>query len=371
MMIDLAKELIAARSTPEAGEWAAAEVLADYFGQRGIACHVDRWDPNRANVTAHVKSSGRRPALYFVCHLDVVSPGEEPWRHDPFKAHEDNGQLYGRGTVDMKGGTAAAAVAIAETLAEGVELRGDIFFAATAAEETDSAGVIRLMEQAESLPQAAGVIIPEPTDFAVVTAHRGLFWLEITTKGKAVHSSMPQRGVNAILAMKQIIDALEHFEIDCRPHPTLGPCSLSINTIAGGEAMNIVPDHCGLGIDIRTLPGQNHDALLCDIERHLTGLKAQDRQVDATVTVYRSVEALETDAGCPFVQTFCSAVDVDLTNAIGFTTDGPHLTPLGAPIVIYGPGQPGQCHQVNEHIAIADLHRATDVFKKVIRAFLT
>lgn len=371
MMIDLVKQLIAARSTPEVGERTAAEVMAAYFERHGIACQVDRWDRNRANVVAHVKSSGRRPALYFVCHLDVVSPGEEPWHHDPFEAHEANGQLYGRGTVDMKGGTAAAAVAIAETLAEGVELQGDVFFAATAAEETDSAGIIRLMEQAESLPPAAGIIIPEPTDFAVVTAHRGLFWLEITTKGKAVHSSMPQRGVNAILAMKQVIDALEHYEIACPPHPTLGACSLSVNTITGGEAMNIVPDQCCLGVDIRTLPGQNHDALLCDIERHLAPLMAQDRQVNATIAVDRSVGALETDADCPFVKTFCSAVDVDLTNAIGFTTDGPHLISLGAPIVIYGPGQPGQCHQVNEHIALADLQQATDVFKKVIRTFLT
>jgi len=371
MTKDLLKQLVQARSTPQAGELAAAEVIAAHFADHGVDCQLDRWENNRANVVAHVKSTGERPALYFVCHLDVVSPGEEPWHHDPFEAHEANGKIYGRGTADMKGGTAAAVGAICETLKAGVELKGDILFAATAGEETDSVGIIRLMQNAAALPPAAGVIIPEPTDLAVVTAHRGLLWLEITTKGKAVHSSMPERGVNAIMAMNQVLDALEGYEITYAPHPMLGACSLSVNMIAGGEAMNIVPEQCVMGVDIRTLPGQNHGAILSDIEQLLAQLRAENRRFDGTLSVDRSVEALETDAECPFVQTFCSAVDVDLVNAVGFTTDAPHLASLGAPIIIYGPGKSSQCHQVNEHLAVDDLQQATDVFKGVIRTFLT
>lgn len=369
-MKDLLKQLIRAKSTPEAGELAAAEVIAAYFARHGVECQVDRWGDHRANVVAHIKSSGERPALFFICHLDVVSPGEEPWHHGPFDAHEADGNIYGRGTVDMKGGTASAVAAICETLDSGVELQGDVFFAATAGEETDSAGIVRLMQSAESLPTPAGVIIPEPTDFAVITAHRGLLWLEITTRGKAVHSSMPQRGVNAIMSMKLALDALERHKVTCDRHPTLGECSLSVNMIAGGEALNIVPDQCSIGVDIRTLPGQNHDAILWDIEQLLVTLRRENRQFDGALSVDRSVEAMETDADCPFVKTFCSAVDVDMTNAIGFTTDAPHLLSLGAPIVIYGPGKPSQCHQVNEHIAVADLQQGTDVFKQVIRTLL-
>ena len=370
-MTDLLKRLIRARSTPEVGELAAAEVIAAHFTRHGIASQVDRWGDNRANVVAHIQSSGTRPALFFVCHLDVVSPGEEPWSHGPFDAHEVDGKIYGRGAVDMKGGTVAAVAAICETLACGTELEGDIFFAATAGEETHSEGILRLMQNAESLPTAAGVIVPEPTDLAVVTAHRGLLWLQITTKGKAVHSSMPHRGVNAIIAMKQLLNALERYEIACDPHPTLGKCSLSVNTITGGEAMNIIPDRSVIGVDIRTLPGQNHDAILYDIERLLAKLRTENPRFEATLSIDRSVEAIETDSDCPFVETFCSVANVDLTNAIGFATDAPHVAKLGAPIVIYGPGQPGQCHQVNEHITVADLQQATDVFKRTIRTFLT
>lgn len=369
-MKDLLKRLIQAQSTPDVGELAAAEVIAAHLLRCGIDSQVDCWDDSRANVTAHIKSSGERPALFFVCHLDVVSPGEEPWHHGPFEAREVDGKIYGRGAVDMKGGTTAVIAAICETLTSGVDLKGDIFFAATAGEETYSEGVIRLMQSGLSLPTPAGIVIPEPTDFAVITAHRGLLWLEIATRGKAVHSSMPKRGINAITSMKQVLDALERYEIACEPHPLLGECSLSVNTITGGQGRNIVPDHCCISVDIRTLPGQNHDAIRCDIERLLAQLRAENAQFDSSLSVDRSVGALETDPDCPFVRTFCSAADVDLTNAIGFTTDAPHLAALGAPIVIYGPGKPSQCHQVNEHISVADLRQGVDIFKRVIATFL-
>lgn len=370
-MKDLLQQLIRARSTVDTGEQAAAEVIANHFQRHGVACRIDSWGPNRANVIARVPSAGKRPGLLFVCHLDVVGPGEDPWTYPAFEGREVNGKVYGRGAVDMKGGIAAAIGAICEVAASGVELQGDIVFAATAGEETDSAGVQRFAADLSRLTKPAGVIIPEPTDLAVITAHRGLFWLEITTRGKAVHSSMPQRGINAIVSMRRVIEELERYEVDFPPHPELGKCSVSINTIRGGEAMNIVPDRCAIGVDVRTLPGQNTDAIRYDVERMLARLTAEVPRFEATLSVVRCAGAMETDPDCEFVQGFCSAVDVDQTNAIGFTTDAPHLAPLGAPIVIYGPGKPNQCHQVDEHITVADLEAGQACFKAVLLRFLT
>jgi len=398
-MKDLLKQLIQADSTSDKGESAAAEVIADRFERHGIDCRVDRWDANRANVIAQVKSAGKRPALLFVCHLDVVGPGQEPWEHPPFDAREEKNRIYGRGTTDMKGGIASVVAAMCDVVDAQTDLQGDILFAATAGEETDSAGVVRLVQQMGAGPHTyptdsgqpqgvgdpqriisrlgnlapawAGIIIPEPTDFAVVTAHRGLFWLKITTRGKAVHSSMPERGVNAIGSMKRVLDELEHYRIPFESHPLLGECSMSINTISGGEVMNMVPDRCTLGVDIRTLPGQDHDALRYDFERILAKLKAGTPQFDGDLVVERAVKALETDPDCEFVKKLCSAVGVDLTNVVGFTTDAPHLTPLGAPIVIYGPGKPKRCHQVDEYLEIADLRKGADLFKNIILTFLT
>ncbi len=398
-MKDLLKQLVQADSTSDKGESAVAEVIAGRFERHGVDCWIDRWDANRANIMAQVKSAGRRPALLFVCHLDVVGPGKERWEHPPFGASEENGRIYGRGTTDMKAGIASVVAAICDVADAQADLQGDIIFAATAGEETDSAGVVRLVQQMRAnsdarladtgqpqgigdpkrvpgrsgplVPALAGVIIPEPTDFSVVTAHRGLFWLKITTRGKAVHSSMPERGVNAIGLMKRVLDELEHYRIPVGPHPLLGECSMSVNTISGGEAMNMVPDRCTLGVDIRTLPGQDHKTLRYDFERMLAKLKAGTPPFDGDLVVERAVPALETDPACEFVKRMCTAVGVNLTNAVGFTTDAPHLTPLGAPIVIYGPGKPKMCHQVDEYMDIADLHRAAGLFKNIIRTFLT
>lgn len=369
-MKDLLKQLIRADSTADKGEMAAAEVIADYFKGHGIDCHIDRWDGNRANVVAQVKTSHERAGLLFLCHLDVVGPGEDTWDHPPFEAVEERGRVYGRGAVDMKGGIAAVVAAICKVVDSRAALQGDIVFAATAGEETDSSGVQRFMQHPDRVPELAGVVVPEPTDLSVVTAHRGLFWLKITTKGKAAHSSMPERGVNAITSMRRVLDALERYRIPFEPHPLLGNSSLSVNTIDGGEAMNIIPDRCTIGVDIRTLPGQDHETLRYDIERILSQLKTTVPQFDAELVVERSAKAMETDPECDFVKRFCSAVEVDLANAIGFTTDAPHVVPLGAPIVIYGPGKPKLCHQADEYIDAADLARAADLFENVIRTFL-
>ena len=398
-MKDLLKQLVQADSTSDKGESAAAAVIADRFERHGVDCRIDRWDTNRANIMAQVKSAGPRPALLFVCHLDVVGPGKERWEYPPFGASEENGRIYGRGTTDMKAGIASVVAAICDLAGARADLKGDILFAATAGEETDSAGVVRFVQQMRAnsdarladtgqpqgigdpkrvpgrsdslVPALAGIIIPEPTDFAVVTAHRGLLWLKITTRGKAVHSSTPERGVNAIGSMKHVLDELEHYQIPFERHPLLGECSMSINTISGGEAMNMVPDRCTLGVDIRTLPGQDHDALRHDFERMLAKLQAGTPQFDADLVVERTVKAMETNPECEFVRRLCTAVGVNLTNAVGFTTDAPHLAPLGAPIVIYGPGQPKMCHQVDEYIDLADVRAGVDCFKKAILAFCT
>ena len=369
-MKELLKELIQAESTAESGEVAAANVVAARFRRSGVDARVDIWDDKRANVVAHVRSTSRRPALLFVCHLDVVGPGEAKWSHPPFAAVETGGRVFGRGAADMKGGLAAAATAICEVVESGIALAGDIVFLGAAGEETDSAGASRFIDQKDWLPELAGIVVPEPTDFAVVTAHRGLLWLQIATKGKAAHSSTPELGINAIGSMKRVLDNLENYRINAKPHRLLGQCSMSINTISGGKALNIVPDECAIGIDIRTLPGQNHEEIIGDLKAILDGLRAGDPKFDADIAMVRESGALETASRCEFVSKFLDVVGAGETKAVGFTTDGPQFVSLGAPIVIFGPGNPGFCHKADEYIDISDVEKAVGHYKDIILRFL-
>ncbi len=369
-MKEFLQKLIRADSTPDKGEFEAANVIADYFEANAIEAEVDCWSGNRANVTAWLKSTGEKPPLIFACHLDVVGPGEEKWEHPPFSGLEIGKTIYGRGSTDMKGGTVAAARALADIHASQTPLKGDIIFTATAGEETDSSGAERFVQQYPG-PAPAGVVIPEPTDFDIVAAHRGMFWLEITTLGKAAHSSTPHLGVNALSAMKKVLDALEKYRIPFEPSPLLGDCSVSINRIHAGEAMNVVPDKCTLGIDIRTVPGQDHDAIEKDIVDLCRKVKEEDPQFSASVEVLRSVGSLQTDPDNDFVTRLCKAVRQPATKAVGFTTDGPHFSKLGGPVLVFGPGKSHRCHKPNECIETADLQKALDLYKDIIAEFLT
>jgi succinyl-diaminopimelate desuccinylase len=216
-----------------------------------------------------------------------------------------------------------------------------------------------------------GIVLPEPTDFEVVTAHRGMLWLEVTTKGKTAHGSTPQLGVNAISSMRRLLDELEAYRFSSQPHELLGTCSMSINTIEAGKAINVVPDRCTARIDIRTLPQQNHEDIIEDFRAIFSKLKAKDPDFEADVEVVRSVKALLTDTNCDFIRDFCSVVESDGPIAVGFTTDGPHFAPLDTPVVIFGPGKSDLCHKPDEYIDITDVERGADYFEKVILKFLT
>lgn len=370
-MKELLKALIKVESTADKGELAAAKVISSEFARVGIDSGIDIWDSNRANIVARVASDGSRPGLLFACHLDVVESGEMAWKHPPFEALETNGRIYGRGAVDMKGGTAAVVWAIKRIVESGTRLHGDIVFLGSAGEEVDSCGAIRFAADQRGLGELAGVVIPEPTYFDVVSAHRGMLWLQVTTKGKAAHSSRPELGVNAINSMRLLLDELDKYEIPARPHELLGNCSMSINTITGGKAPNVVPDRCSIRIDIRTLPGQNCQRIVDDFEGIFARLKSSNPQFNAEVSVMRTVDALETDCDCDFVRDFCSCVGTGQTKPVSFATDGPHFVSFGAPVLIFGPGKPRLCHKPDEYIDIRDLEKAVEHYHNIITRFLT
>ena len=370
-MKKLLRQLVQAQTTADKGELAAAEIISAELGRFGIESHIDSWDKTRANIIAHIQSSGRKGALLFASHLDVVPAGEVNWSKPAFAAVESDGRIYGRGSADMKGGIAAIVTAIGEIVESGTKLQGDIIFFGAAGEETDSCGTRRFVRESGKLPEIAGAVITEPTNFEIITAHRGMLWLKVETFGKAAHSSTPHLGVNAINSMRAVLNDLDNYKIPFERHELLGECSMSINTIAGGEAMNIVPDKCKIQIDIRTVPGQNEQDIIDDLQKIFAKLKQKNPQFHAAVSIIRKVGALETDADCDFVKDFCSAVDNNETTAVGFTTDGPFFASLSVPVVIFGPGQPHLAHKPDEYIDIGNLKKGVEYYKNIISKFLT
>ncbi|MHC4762888.1 MAG: M20 family metallopeptidase [Planctomycetota bacterium] len=367
-MRTLLKRLVQSDTSSEKGELAAAEIITEELSKSAIACRIDQWDGNRANITARIRSGGSKGILLFACHLDVVPPGEGQWRKPPFSGIEGDGKIFGRGSADMKGGITAAVTAIKELVDSKAKLDGDIIFFAGAGEETDSCGIKRFIcNHGGQLGDTIGVVIPEPTDFEVVTAHWGMLWLEVRTAGKTAHGSSPELGVNAITSMKSVLEELEAYKVDGLPEG----CSLSVNNIAGGKAINVVPDACSIGIDIRTMIGQSHEGIINDFKDIFARLKQEDSLFEAEVSVVRDVGPLKTDENCDFVRGFCSSVGIKETKTVGFCTDGSFLAALKVPVVIFGPGKPELCHKPDEYIDIADVEKAVDCYKTIILRFLS
>jgi len=370
-MKELLKRLIRADSTLEKGELGAASIVADELARSGIESELTEWGSNRANVTARVKGTGEVPALLFVCHLDVVPIGEGEWKHDPFRATETDGKIHGRGSCDMKGGMTAAIAAIRRAVDSQRELKGDVILACTAGEEVDSCGAMKFLEQYGcELGDLAGVIVPEPTALDVVTAHRGQLWVRITTRGKTAHGSAPHLGINAIDHMSLLLNELRRYTVSEETHPILGTCTLSVDTIHGGKAINVVPDECSIEADIRLLPGVSHEKILSDLKGMLAGLRTRDPQFEGEIAVLRRLEALETDPNSDFAKGICSLLATEQTRAVPYATDGAHFAPLGSPVVILGPGDEKLCHQPDEYIEISQVQRAAAAYEQIILRFL-
>jgi succinyl-diaminopimelate desuccinylase len=369
-MISTLKRLIAAKSTLEVGEISAAHVVAEAARHGGIECHVDNWGGNRANFLGRLRSTGERPAILFLAHLDVVGADEKAWKTPPFEGVEQGGRIYGRGAVDMKGGIVAIVEAMRRVAATNARLKGDVYLAGVGGEETDSAGIERFVSHIADLGKLSGVVVCEPTGLKMVTAHRGMLWVKITTFGKCAHGSMPHLGINAIESMLAVLERVQKMDAGPVKHPRLGSGTISINRIQAGTATNIIPDSCSAEVDVRVVPSQTTAATFERFKQLLSEMESGSPRFRAKLDILKRAEALETDDTCDFVRQLCKATGIADTMTVGFTTDGPWLAPLGVPITVFGPGDPELCHKADEYIEVNEMEKAATHYQSIIMNLL-
>jgi acetylornithine deacetylase/succinyl-diaminopimelate desuccinylase-like protein len=216
-------------------------------------------------------NNGDGPCFAFNSHMDTVPAGGD-WRSDPFCLTERDGKLFGRGACDAKGPVVAMAEA-GRLLASQRDLwHGTLVFMFVADEEIDGGGSRALAKQQ---PRPDLIVVGEPTNNAVYTAHKGCLRPLIRAKGKAAHSGRPELGVNAILAAGHLTSIFDERDRELRTqtHRLVGHASLTVTRIAGGIADNVVPDNCELVLDRRLLPGETLDAALDELNAMLTRAK--------------------------------------------------------------------------------------------------
>src|SRR6266852_5002967 len=189
----------------------AGALLQDW----GFKVDYFEYEEKRTSIVARAGGSDKKSPLCLTGHLDVVPLGSRAWTKHPFAGETDGDRLYGRGSSDMKAGIAAILLALkglSKTL-------------------TNTPGIIAVLTAAEE----GGCI-------------------------GSYHLAQPQLGVNAIYEASRAILKMEKFDFGVPAHAVMGKPTLNVGTIEGGNAVNSVPDAASVGVDIRTVPGMDHQA---------------------------------------------------------------------------------------------------------------
>jgi acetylornithine deacetylase len=333
-------------------------LLVETLGAHGVEATVDD-----AGNTVATRGAGD-PHLVLNTHVDTVSP------HVPYE--REAGVIRGRGSCDAKGPLAALVAAFLAF--DPAEIGGRVTLAVTPDEEVLSTGAAALDLDGDMH------VVGEPTGLDVCNAAKGRFQGTITLSGVSAHAAEPETGVNAVAAAEEALAALETFDADRDPHPTLGPATLTPTTIEGGASTNQVPAECRIVVDRRTIPPETADGFREALEAHLRAAVPDDVGVRFDLT----------DRETPFLEAFDTADDHRLVRTLSATaaatregagrirpftaaTEASYFAP--APTVVFGPGvladgDGAVAHAEREYVRTADVRDAAEALIAAIRELL-
>ena len=259
------------------GESAMVEYISEFFRNAGMGCETREVLPGRSNLIGTLEGRNPERVLLFECHLDTASVGV--MTIPPFEPHIRDGLLYGRGSCDTKAGGVAMIHAMKRLKESGQIPPCTIQFAGAVDEEYLFRGALSLAATVKS----EAVVVAEPTDLAVIRAHKGLARFRIRVEGVAAHSSKPHLGINAIVKMARLITDIEREILPSlrrKDHPLTGGPTLNIGVIHGGAQVNFVPHECVVEVDRRTIPGESPQETLAEFEEALERARAADPEVE-------------------------------------------------------------------------------------------
>ena len=393
-LIEVAAALVRINSVwdPEVGtsEQPAAEMVARWAEQEGFHVSLEPVAPGRPNVVIRWPFEAGSRTLMFEGHTDVVTPGDvADWTYDPFGAQIVGRRMYGRGTNDTKGNLAAMLIAMKALKRSAVALSGTVVGAVLCDEEDQMLGVHDFINKGHADAVTAAVIC-EPQDGMICISQKGAIRARYTAVGRMSHGAMPLSGLNTACAVARLIDGLHAIETSAVKtvgrNPLLGWPSFTPTVIrapaSGAPQLNVMPAKAEILVDVRTVSGQNHDA----IRQEMIGLA--QRVEDEVSRHYRSYDALlnlerpravkvktdfltdrpctYTDAREPIVKAAARATrDIwkkePVFGGVPGATDGTFLWSRKAiPIVTMGAGDREVPHQTDEWV---DLDQLIDTAK--------
>ena len=316
-------------------------------------------------------------------HTDVVPVEGQAWDTDPFVATIQGDKLYGRGSCDMKGFLACALTLLPQVVAasQAGQLSKPIHLALSFDEEVGCLGAPLMIEDLKALGiQPEYCIVGEPTMMRMVTAHKGIQVYRCRVHGKSAHSSLTPQGVNAISYASRIIGFIDELAASLRERNDVGfeqdnafdvPYStLSVGTIRGGTATNIVPNLCEFTFDYRNLPHMDDSAILQPIQDFIASLLPAMHAVSADTGIelvrQENVPAMNDKDSQALQVLIENLVDDKFRHKVAYATEGGQFTNAGIATVICGPGDIMQAHRANEFVSLEQLAKCDQFLQQIL-----
>lgn len=346
------------------GEKRLVDWLEPWFAAKGFRTARAGSTAGRPNLLARFGSAAPRRTVLLESHLDTV--GVEGFQGDPFALRAAGGRLYGRGACDTKGPLAAFMAALDDEVLGALKSSAtQLVWLGAIGEETGNLGAEEAV--AEGL-RADDCVVLEPTGLRIVHAHKGACWFTVATRGRAVHASDPARGDNAILKMPAVWRILEEASVQAAEifhSAALGRPTVSIGTIHGGAATNIVPDACTIQVDRRLMPGETAASVLADLRTRLAAVPG-----GVELALLKESLPFHTAADANLVRRFGLALSATGVAAekegAAWCSDAGVLAGACAETIVWGPGSIAQAHTVDEYIEAPALDAGRDVLRRFL-----
>ncbi len=391
-VIQLTQQLVRIRSVYEPGkssEQAVAEFIVQLLSSKGLKPLIQEVSPGRPNIICDWSGSefdlSQHKTLMFEGHTDVVTEGDaSTWTYPPFEAHIVDGKLYGRGSADMKAGVAAAICALDAVRKTAPELAGRIRFGIVCDEEGMMTGIKHFIDQGHA-KDIHGAIICEPEENEICLFQKGAMRVNVTFTGVMSHGAMPYAGVNPIAALSSFIEQVKTLQASEQQRlgsheylglPWLTPTIIKA-PITGEAQLNVMPESAYLALDIRTVPGQDHDKILEQLNGFARVLEQATPRLKIEVDCFESRPWTQTPQDNPLVKAIEAAYPIVFNQqpkygGVPGATDGTFLHAWAkVPIVTIGPGLRTIPHQRDEYVGVDELVQSSRLYTAAAIYFLT
>jgi len=376
--IEMLQRLVAFDTTSRNSNLELIKHIQSYLDGFGVkSTLVPNPEGTKANLFATIGPNAPG-GIVLSGHTDVVPVDGQAWTTDPWTLTEKpDGNLYGRGTCDMKGFIAAALAHVPAILR--AHLKVPLHLAFSYDEEIGCLGAPALVEKlVGNVPMPRAVVVGEPTMMAVVNAQNAGGGLYATFTGVEAHSSMTHLGVSAIHFAGEFIHWLNVLqeELAQREHPHLDTVpnhtTINVGIINGGTAGNILARECVLNWGYRTLPGDDPWEVQRRAEQYIAEdllPKMRARHPDANITLKRRsfLPPLKPEENGEAVKLALEWTGGNRTYAVPYGTEASIFRGHGIPTVICGPGDISQAHQPNEFVAKSQMDACDAFLGKLIR----